>query len=67
MTARKLTLKEMTNADSRSKRRKRRARRGWYVTHRVNRDPLARSNIKQQAKRDPDVPLVTSKRWVDYP
>lgn len=54
----------LETADSRSKRRKRRAPQR-YANRAINRDPLARSTIKQQIKKDPDAPVVETKRWVD--
>lgn len=59
-----MNVPTMKSADSRTKRRRRRAPQR-YENRSINRDPIARSRIKQQMKKDPEAPIVETKRWVD--
>jgi len=54
-------------ADSKRKQRKRRNVAYKYRGGQVNRDPLPRRALEQQVGKNPEAPIVTSKRWIDYP
>lgn len=57
---------KLSTADSKRKRRKRRGIRERYGGVSVNRAPLPRSTIDQQINKNPEAPIITTKRWRDY-